>query len=62
MSKVKIEYDSERDLLYLWFGTPDEKAAQTVTVVSGLHADFNAAGKLIGIKVLDASEILGNGE
>lgn len=57
---MKIEYDPARDLLYLWFGTPGEKAAQTVTVVPGLHADFDTAGKLIGIEVLDASEILGD--
>jgi hypothetical protein len=42
-----------------WFGVPGEKAASTVTVVPGLHADFDAAGKLIGIEALDASEILG---
>ncbi len=56
---MKIEYDPMRDLLYLWFGTPGEKAAQTVTVVPGMHADFDSTGKLIGLEVLDASEILG---
>lgn len=45
-------------MLYLWFGTPGEKAAQTMTVVPGMHADFDTAGKLIGIEVLDASEIM----
>jgi uncharacterized protein YuzE len=60
MTKVKIEYDPGRDLLYLWFSTPGEKAADTVTVAPGLHVDFDAAGKLIGIEVLDASEILGD--
>ena len=57
---MKIEYDPARDLLYLWFSTPGEKAARTVTVVPGLHADFDASGKLIGIEALDASEILGS--
>jgi uncharacterized protein YuzE len=57
--RVKIEYDPLRDLLYLWFGTPGERSAQTVTVVPGLYADFDIAGKLIGIEVLDASEVLG---
>jgi len=33
-------------------------SASTVTVVPGLHADFDAAGKLIDLEVLDASEIL----
>jgi uncharacterized protein YuzE len=57
---MKIEYDPERDLLYLWFSTPGKKAAETATVVPGLHADFDTSGKLIGIEVLDASEILGD--
>jgi uncharacterized protein YuzE len=57
--RVKIEYDPLRDLLYLWFGTPGEQAAKTVTVVPGMHADFDIAGKLTGIEVLDASEVLG---
>ncbi|MBI1924627.1 DUF2283 domain-containing protein [Candidatus Poribacteria bacterium] len=56
---MKIEYDPARDLLYLWFATPGEKAARTVTINPGVHADFNAEDKLIGIEVLDASEILG---
>ncbi len=55
---MKIEYDPVRDLLYIWFGTPGEKAARTETVVPGVHADFNAQGMLIGIEVLDASEVL----
>ena len=55
---MKVEYDPVRDLLYLWFGIPGEKAARTETVVPGVHADFNAQGRLIGIEVLDASEVL----
>ena len=55
---MKIEYDPLRDLLYLWFGTPDEKAARTETVSPGVHADFNRDGQIIGIEVLDASEVL----
>ena len=56
---MKIEYDPKLDLLYIWFGAPGEKAAQTVTVVPGVHADFSSKGKLLGIEVLDASEVLG---
>jgi uncharacterized protein YuzE len=55
---MKIEYDPVRDLLCVWFGVPGEKAASTVTVVPGVLADFNAAGKLVGLEALDASEIL----
>jgi len=56
---MKIEYDTQRDLLYIWFGVVGTKSAQTVTVSPGVHADFDANGKLIGLEVLDAKEILG---
>jgi uncharacterized protein YuzE len=55
---MKMEYDPVRDLLYVWFGTPGEKAARTETVVPGVHADFDRNEPLIGIEVLDASEVL----
>jgi uncharacterized protein YuzE len=55
---MKIEYDQTRDLLYIWFSAPGESAAKTETVVPGVHADFNIQGRLIGIEVLDASEVL----
>lgn len=56
---MKIEYDPIRDLLYIWFGPVGSKAAQTTTVSPGVHADFDASGKLIGLEVLDATEVLG---
>lgn len=55
---MKIEYDSVRDLLYIWFAAPGAKAATTQTVAPGVHADLDRQGRLIGIEVLDASEIL----
>ena len=55
---MKIEYDPVRDLLYLWFGTPGENAANTETVTPGVHADFDRQGRLIGIEVLDASDVM----
>lgn len=55
---MKIEYDSVRDLLYIWLGIPGERAAKTETVVPGVHADFDKQGRLIGIEILDASEVL----
>lgn len=57
---MKIEYDSKRDLLYLWLGPEGTKAAQTTTVTPGVHADFDRNGKLIGLEVLDATEVLGD--
>jgi uncharacterized protein YuzE len=56
---MRIEYDSDRDLLYMWFGAVGTKAARTITITPGVHADFDADEKLIGLEVLDAMEILG---
>ncbi|HHE47880.1 MAG TPA: DUF2283 domain-containing protein [Candidatus Acetothermia bacterium] len=56
---MRIEYDPDRDLLYIWFGVVGAKAARTLTVAPGVHADFDAHGKLVGLEVLDATEILG---
>jgi len=55
---MKIEYDSTRDLLYVWFGKPGEKAARTETVGPGVFADFDRRGRLIGIEILDASDVM----
>jgi len=59
---MKIEYDPKRDLLYIWFGTVGTKAAQTVTVSPGVHADLDVNGKLVGLEVLDAKEVLGTSD
>jgi uncharacterized protein YuzE len=55
---MKMEYDPGRDLLYIWFGVPGTKAARTETVMPGVHVDFDREGKLLGIEVLDASDVL----
>jgi uncharacterized protein YuzE len=56
---VKVEYDPARDLLYVWFAPVGTKAAQTMTVTPGVHADFDTHNKLVGLEVLDATEVLG---
>ncbi|MFA5806363.1 MAG: DUF2283 domain-containing protein [Melioribacteraceae bacterium] len=56
---MRIEYDPKRDLLYLCFAEKEIKAAETVTIRPGVHADFDKEGRLIGIEVIDASEIMG---
>lgn len=56
---MRIEYDTSRDLMYIWFMEHEEKAAKTVTVTPGVHADIDKAGRLIGIELLDASEHVG---
>ena len=58
---MKIEYDPERDLLYISFRDDEKvKAAVTLTVTPGVHADFDKDRRLIGIEVIDASAIMGN--
>jgi uncharacterized protein YuzE len=57
--KMKIEYDAERDLLYIYFADTEKKSAETVTIKPGVHADFDKDGKLIGIEIIDASELMG---
>lgn len=56
---MKIEYDTSRDLLYVWMSKAGAKSARTETVGPGVFADFDRAGRLIGIEILEASEVLG---
>ncbi len=56
---MRIEYDSTHDLLYLWISVPGTRAARTETLAPGVHADFDVQGKLVGLEVLDASQVLG---
>jgi len=56
---MRIDYDPVRDLLYVYFAEPTTKAAETVTITPGVHADFDREGKLIGIEVIDATEVIG---
>lgn len=35
------------------------ESAQTTTVTPGVHADFDARGKLLGLEVIEATEVLG---
>lgn len=56
---MKIGYDPERDLLYIYFAEIETKAAETVTIRPGVHADFDRDGKLMGIEVIEASKVMG---
>lgn len=56
---MKIEYDSDRDLLYIGFVELETKAADTVTISPGVHADFDRDSKLMGIEVIEASKVMG---
>ncbi len=56
---MKIEFDPVRDLLYLYFSESGAKVVETKTISPGIHADFSGDGKLMGIEIIDASEIIG---
>jgi len=56
---MKFEYDHIRDLLYIYFGKPGTNVAKTLTVAPGIHIDIDKNGKLLGIEILDASEVIG---
>ena len=56
---MRIEYDPERDLLYISFASPEVTAAETVTVTPGVYADFDREGRLLGIEIINASTIMG---
>ena len=56
---MKIEYDPDRDLLYIYFAELDTKVDQTVTIKPGVHADFDRDGKLMGIELIEASKVMG---
>ena len=56
---MKVQYDSERDLLYLLLASDERKAARTETVAPGVHVDFDRDGKIIGIEVVEASTVVG---
>lgn len=56
---MKIEYDIKRDLLYVYFATATKKVAKTITVMPGVHADFDRNGKIFGLEILEASGVIG---
>ncbi len=56
---MKIEYDPDRDLLYIYFAEIETKVAETVTIRPGVHADFDKDGKLMGIEVIETSKVMG---
>lgn len=55
---MKVEFDSSRDLLYLYFASKDTKIARTEIVSPGVHIDLDKNDGLVGIEVLDASELM----
>ena len=53
---IRTSYDPEADALFVWFGPPGVTSAGTEEVAPGVMLDFDAAGQVIGIEVLDVRE------
>jgi len=54
---MKITYDTTNDLLYIRFDTK-EQTVTNVAVNDNIFLDINQENKLIGIEILDASEMI----
>ncbi|MBE7183579.1 MAG: DUF2283 domain-containing protein [Methylobacterium mesophilicum] len=53
---MKLEYDSEANAAYLRFSS--EKIIESEEVSAGIVLDFDEAGHLVGMEVLDANHKL----
>jgi uncharacterized protein YuzE len=53
---MKITYDSEVDALHIQFR---ETTVTTQHIAEGINADYDSAGRLAGIEILDAAVRLG---
>ncbi len=56
---MKITYDAEADALYIELRPLAPGTAQCRELTDDLTADYGPDGKLAGLEILDASQILG---
>ena len=56
---MKITYDPQVDALYVELRPAGPDGVETQEAAEGIHLDFGADGKLVGIEILDASELSG---
>jgi uncharacterized protein YuzE len=52
---LKVHYDAEVDVLYL---AREGQEEEVVEVYPGLNLELDASGELIGVELLNASELL----
>jgi len=57
---MKIHYDAEVDALYIEFRFLEDGAAVTKRIADDVNADYAPDGKLAGLEILDARELLGS--
>ncbi|TXM88394.1 DUF2283 domain-containing protein [Methylobacterium sp. WL30] len=56
---MKSRYDAKTDALYVRFA--DAPVVESEEVRPGLVLDFDAAGRIVAVEILDASEHLSTG-
>ena len=50
---IKTSYDPESDAMFIWLAPENTKSVETKEVSQGVMLDYDAAGVLIGIEILD---------
>ena len=58
---MKISYDAEVDALYIEFRPLSEGTAENRELTDEIIANLFPDGKLAGLEILDASQVLGRG-
>ncbi|HWK11223.1 MAG TPA: DUF2283 domain-containing protein [Vicinamibacterales bacterium] len=62
---MRVNYDEEANAAYIHLGEASLRPVKTVPVPDispwTINLDFDAAGRLLGIEVLDAREVLPDG-
>jgi uncharacterized protein YuzE len=53
---MRTSYDPEADAMFVWFAPEGTQSATTREVAPGILLDFDAAGNVIGIEILDVRE------
>ena len=57
--EMKIEYDKDVDVVYIYFKDIDEgEVVQTISLNDSVNIDLDADGKTLGIEILNASKNL----
>ncbi len=53
---IKTSYDPAADAMFIWLAPEDAVSVETREVSPGVMLDYDAAGRVIGIEVLDVRE------
>ncbi len=56
---IKTSYDPAADAMFIWLAPENAVSVETREVSPGIMLDYDAAGHVIGIEVLDVAERVG---